>query len=155
MWFYESSPLLDTYIAKLVRPFNPDRIPYIVGFDELENAKATIRLDKNSDNFGIIPLTHIVPAPGEDAFQLDWDIKSGILHQFDFQIPSERNLETQMLYYTAIFGIGLGITNLAMFGMEQRSRKKQDSKDNFKVDKFPKDAIVKDSENNESGDSKK
>ena len=155
LWFYESSPLLDTYIAKLVRPFNPDRIPYIVGFDELENAKATIRLDKNSDNFGIIPLTHIVPAPGEDAFQLDWDIKSGILHQFDFQIPSERNLETQILYYTAIFGIGLGITNLAMFAMEQRSRKKQDSKENPKVDKFPKDTTVKDSENNESGDSKK
>ncbi len=28
-----------------------------------------------------------------------------------------------MLYYTALFGIGLGITNLAIFGMEQRKRK--------------------------------
>ena len=155
LWFYESSPLLDTYIAKLVRPFNPDRVPYIVGFDELENAKATILLDKNSDEYGIIPLAYIVPASGEDVYQLDWDIKSGILHQLDFQIPSERNLETQMLYYTAIFGIGLGITNLAMFAMEQRSKTKQDSKDNSKVGKFSKDGIVKDSENNESGDSKK
>ncbi len=155
LWFYESSPLLDPDIAKLVRPFNPDRIPYIVGFDELANAKATVRLEKTSDSFGITPEANIVPGPSGDVFQLEWAIESGILHQIDYQIPAERNLETQILYYTAIFGIGLGITNLAMFAMEQRSRKKQDSKDNSKVDKFPKDAIVKDSENNESGDSKK
>ncbi len=151
MWFYESSPLLDTEIAKLVRPFNPDRKQYNVGFDELENAKATIRLDKTSDNFGIIPLTHIVPGPGGDVFQLDWDIQSGILHQIDFQIPAERNLETQMLNYTALFGIGLGITNLAIFGAEQRSRKvKQKRKKNSKADKFPKDAIVEDSQSEDS-----
>ena len=135
MWFYESSPLLDTEIAKLVRSFNPDRKQYNVGFDELENAKATIRLDKTSDSFGITPQTHIVPGPRGDVFQLDWDIQSGILHQIDFQIPEERNLETKMLYYTAIFGIGLGITNLAMFAMEQRSRKKQDSKEDSKIKK--------------------
>jgi len=153
MWFYESSPLLDTEIAKLVRPFNPDRKQYNVGFDELENAKATIRLDKTSDSFGITPQTHIVPGPGGDVFQLDWDIQSGILHQIDFQIPAERNLETQMLNYTALFGIGLGITNLAIFGAEQRSRKvKQKRKKKSKADKFPKDAIVEDSQ---SGHSKK
>ena len=40
----------------------------------------------------------------------------------DWQIPAERNLANQMINYTALFGIALGITNLAIFGMEQRKR---------------------------------
>ena len=158
---YESSPLLDTYIAKLVRPFNPDRIPYIVGFDEIENAKATIRLDKTSDSFGITPDANIVPGPSGDVFQLDWQIQSGILHQIDYQLPAERNLETQMFNYTALFGIGLGITNLAIFGAEQRSRKlMSDRKNNSKIDKYQKDTTDEadnsdtSSTDSKSGDSK-
>ncbi len=65
-------------------------------------------------------------------FQLDWPIESGILHQIDFQIPAERNLEKDMLYYTALFGIGLGITNLAIYGAGQRSRKVKNDKQNSK-----------------------
>jgi len=61
LWFYESSPLLDPEIANLVRPFNPDRKPYNVGFNELEDAKATIRLEKTSDSFGITPDAPIIP----------------------------------------------------------------------------------------------
>ena len=140
MWFYESSPLLDTEIAKLVRAFNPDRKQYNVGFDVIENAKATIRIDKTSDNFGIIPQTNIGPGTGGNVFQLDWDIQSGILHQVDFQIPAERNLENQMLNYTALFGIGLGITNLAIYGAEQRSKKVKEITEK-QLDKHPKDAI--------------
>jgi len=34
-----------------------------------------------------------------------------------------------MLYYTALFGIGLGITNLAIFGMDQRRRKLMDDRE--------------------------
>lgn len=124
LWFYESSPLLDTEIAKLVRQYNPDRKQYNIGFDEIkENANVVVRLDKTSDSFKITPETHIVPGPNRDVFQLDWNINSGILHQVDYQIPAERNLETQMINYTALFGIGLGITNLAIYGAEQRSRK--------------------------------
>jgi len=132
LWFYESSPLLDPEIANLVRPFNPDRKPYNVGFNELEDAKATIRLDKTSDSFGITPAAPIIPGPGGKVFQLDWPIESGILHQIDFQIPAERNLEKDMLYYTALFGIGLGITNLAIYGAGQRSRKVKEDKQNSK-----------------------
>jgi len=132
LWFYESSPLLDPEIANLVRPFNPDRKPYNVGFNELEDAKATIRLEKTSDSFGITPDAPIIPGPGGKVFQLDWPIESGILHQIDFQIPAERNLEKDMLYYTALFGIGLGITNLAIYGAEQRSRKVKEDKQNSK-----------------------
>ncbi|MFB5645786.1 MAG: hypothetical protein ACE5R3_04205 [Nitrosopumilaceae archaeon] len=142
LWFYESSPLLDTEIAKLVRQFNPDRIPYNVGFEELENAKATIRLDKTSDSFGITPEAPIVPGTDGKVFQLDWSIQSGILHQVDYQIPAERNLETQMLNYTALFGIGLGITNLAIYGAEQRSKRlKKLRTKKSKSDQFAKDAI--------------
>ena len=55
--------------------------------------------------------------------EVDWPLQEGVLHQIDYQLLSERFLETQMLYYTALFGIGLGITNLAIYGAEQRSRK--------------------------------
>ncbi len=46
-----------------------------------------------------------------------------------------------MLYYTALFGIGLGITNLAIFGAEKRVKK-------------PKNDHEKNSGITESGDSK-
>jgi len=140
LWFHESSPLLDTDVAQLVRQYNQEQKKYHVGFDEMQNTKATIRLDKTSDSFGITPEAPIVPGPGGEVFQLDWDIKSGILHQIDYQIPSERNLETQMINYTALFGIGLGITNLAIYGAQQRSDKLKDQK----RDKYPKDAIDED-----------
>ena len=61
--------------------------------------------------------------PRPKTIQLDWDIEGGRLHQIDYQLPIERKVESQMLYYTAMFGIGLGITNLAIYGADQRSRK--------------------------------
>ena len=47
-----------------------------------------------------------------------------------------------MLYYTALFGIGLGITNLAIYGAEQRSKKvKEDSKRKSKINDYLEDSI--------------
>jgi hypothetical protein len=64
-----------------------------------------------------------------------------VLHQIDYQLPAERNLETQTLYYTALFGIGLGITNLAIYGADQRSKKVKNDKRKSNGDEFTKDAI--------------
>ncbi|MFB5608492.1 MAG: hypothetical protein ACE5RG_10385, partial [Candidatus Nitrosomaritimum yanchengensis] len=76
------------------------------------------------------------------TIQLDWPLQGGVLHQIDYQLPSERNLESQTLYYTALFGIGLGITNLAIYGAEQRSKKlKLERKMKQKGDHYDKDAI--------------
>jgi len=127
LWFSEVNPLLDLDISPLVRKFNPDRKPYNVGFNEVDIAMATIILDKSSDSFGPTPNAPIVPGPRPNTIQLDWQIEGGILHQIDYQLPQERKLESQMLYYTALFGIGLGITNLAIFGAEQRKRKLEDA----------------------------
>ncbi|MEE9242363.1 MAG: hypothetical protein V3U12_04325 [Nitrosopumilaceae archaeon] len=126
LWFSEVNPLLDLDISPLVRKFNPDRKTYNVGFNEVDSAMATVILDKSSDSFGPTPNAPIVPGPRPNTIQLDWQIEGGILHQIDYQLPKERTLETQMLYYTALFGIGLGITNLAIFGAEQRKRKFKD-----------------------------
>jgi len=127
LWFSEVNPLLDLDISPLVRKFNPDRKPYNVGFNEVDIAMATVILDKSSDSFGPTPNAPIVPGPRPNTIQLDWQIEGGILHQIDYQLPQERKLESQMLYYTALFGIGLGITNLAIFGAEQRKRKLEDA----------------------------
>jgi len=121
LWFFEKSPFLDTKVSSLVGQYNQERKPYLVGFSNLDNAKATVILDKTSDSFRPTPNAPLVPGP-ERNLQVDWDIQSGILHQMDWQIPAERNLANQMINYTALFGIALGITNLAIFGMEQRKR---------------------------------
>ena len=118
--FLDSSLLLDPTVSRLVGQFNQDRKPYEVGFDKLESAMATIDLDITSDSFQSTPDAPLVLRP--NTIQLEWDIVSGILHQIDWQLPSERNLENKMLNYTALFGIGLGITNLAIYGMDQRKR---------------------------------
>ncbi len=141
LWFSEVNPLLDLDISPLVRKFNPDRKPYNVGFNEVDSAMATVILDKSSDSFGPTPNAPIVPGPRPNTIQLDWQIEGGILHQIDYQLPQERKLESQMLYYTALFGIGLGITNLAIFGMDQRRRKLKDDHE-------------KNSDISESGDTK-
>ena len=134
LWFSQTNMLLDLDIPPLIKQFNPHKKPYNVGFNDVESAIATIIFEKSTDSFAAIPDAPIVPGPRPNTIQLDWPIKGGILHQIDYQLPQERKLETQMLYYTALFGIGLGITNLAIFGMEQRKRIKQIKEDNQKRD---------------------
>ena len=142
LWFSEENPLLEPEIPPLIKQFNPHRKPYHTGFDEIPEAKATIIFDKSSDSFGPTPDAPIVPGPKPNTIQLDWHIDGGILHQIDYQLPSERNLETQLLYYTALFGIGLGITNLAIYGAEQRGKNvKADNMRESISDKHEKDAI--------------
>jgi hypothetical protein len=126
LWFSEVNPLLDQQISPLIGIFNPDRKPYQVGFSEIESAMATVILDKSSDSFGPTPEAPIVPGPRPNTIELDWPIQGGILHQIDYQLPKERNQETQLLYYTALFGITLGITSLSMFGIEKRRKKPKD-----------------------------
>ena len=141
LWFSEENPLLQPEIPPLIKQFNPHRKPYHTGFDEIPKAKATIIFDKSSDSFGPTPDAPIVPGTKPNTIQLDWSIDGGILHQIDYQLPSERNLETQLLYYTALFGIGLGITNLAIYGAEQRGRKVLDDNMQVTSDKYEKDAV--------------
>ena len=155
LWFSEENPLLDPEIPPLVKPLNEHRKPYNIGFDEIPEAKATVIFEKSSDSFGPTPYAPIVPGPKPNTIQLDWNIEGGILHQIDYQFPSERNLETQLLYYTALFGIGLGITNLAIYGAEQRIKKvKTDNMKEAIEDKYEKDAID-DSYHSEDGLPKK
>jgi len=142
LWFSEVNPLLDPKIPPLIKEFNPHRKPYNVGFDHVADAKATVILDKSSDSFAPTPNAPIIPGPRPRTIQLDWSLQGGVLHQIDYQLPLERNLETQMLYYTALFGIGLGITNLAIYGAEQRSKKvKEDSKRKSKINDYLEDSI--------------
>jgi hypothetical protein len=141
LWFSEENPLLQPEIPPLIKQFNPHRKPYHTGFDEIPKAKATIIFDKSSDSFGPTPDAPIVPGTKPNTIQLDWSINGGILHQIDYQLPSERNLETQLLYYTALFGIGLGITNLAIYGAEQRGKKVLDDNMQVTSDKYEKDAV--------------
>ena len=121
--------LLDLEIPKLIKQFNPHKKPYNTGFNDVESAIATIIFDKSADSFASTPNAPIVPGPRPNTIQLDWDIEGGRLHQIDYQLPIERKVESQMLYYTALFGIGLGITNLAIFGADQRSRQVRESKE--------------------------
>ena len=113
----------------MIKQFNPHKKPYNTGFNDVENALATVIFDKSTDSFAAIPNAPIVPGPRPNTIQLDWDIEGGRPHQIDYQLPEERKLESRLLYYTALFGIGLGITNLAIYGAEQSSRKvKEDNK---------------------------
>lgn len=134
LWFSQTNMLLDLDIPPLIKQFNPHKKPYNIGFNDVESAIATIIFEKSTDSFSAIPDAPILPGPRPNTIQLDWHIKGGILHQIDYELPQERKLETQMLYYTALFGIGLGITNLAIFGMEQRKRIKQIKEDDQKGD---------------------
>ncbi len=128
LWFSQTNMLLDLDIPPLIKQFNPHKKPYYTGFNDIESTLATIIFDKSADSFAAIPSAPIIPGPRPNTIQLDWDIEGGRLHQIDYQLPAERKIETQMLYYTALFGIGLGITNLAIFGMEQRKRKVKEDK---------------------------
>jgi len=123
LWFSQTNMLLDLDIPPMIKQFNPHKKPYNIGFNEVQSAKATIIFEKSTDSFAAIPDAQIIPGPRPNTIQIDWPIEGGILHQIDYQLPQERKLETQMLYYTALFGIGLGITNLAIYGAEQRSNK--------------------------------
>jgi hypothetical protein len=129
LWFSQTNMLLDLEIPKLIKQFNPHKKPYNTGFNDVESAIATIIFDKSADSFAATPIAPIVPGPRPNTIQLDWDIEGGRLHQIDYQLPIERKVESQMLYYTALFGIGLGITNLAIFGADQRSRQVRESKE--------------------------
>jgi hypothetical protein len=122
LWFSQTNMLLDLDIPPLIKNFNPHKKPYNTGFNDVESAIATIIFDKSADSFASTPNAPIVPGPRPNTIQIDWDIEGGRLHQIDYQLPIERKVESQMLYYTALFGIGLGITNLAIFGADQRSR---------------------------------
>ena len=122
LWFSQTNMLLDLDIPPLIKQFNPHKKPYNTGFNDVDSAIATIIFDKSADSFAATPNAPIVPGPRPNTIQLDWDIEGGRLHQIDYQLPIERKVESQMLYYTALFGIGLGITNLAIFGADQRSR---------------------------------
>jgi hypothetical protein len=129
LWFSQTNMLLDLDIPPLIKQFNPHKKPYNTGFNDVENALATVIFDKSTDSFAAIPNAPIVPGPRPNTIQLDWDIEGGRPHQIDYQLPEERKLESRLLYYTALFGIGLGITNLAIYGAEQSSRKvKEDNK---------------------------
>jgi len=126
LWFSQTNMLLDLDIPPLINKFNPHKKPYNTGFNDVESAIATVIFDKSTDSFAATPDAQIVPGPRPNTIQLDWDIVGGTLHQIDYQLPIERKVESQMLYYTAMFGIGLGITNLAIYGAEQRSKKIKD-----------------------------
>jgi len=128
LWFSQTNMLLDLDIPPLIKNFNPHKKPYNTGFNDVESAIATIIFDKSADSFAATPNAPIVPGPRPNTIQLDWDIEGGRLHQIDYQLPIERKVESQMLYYTALFGIGLGITNLAIFGADQRSRQIREAK---------------------------
>jgi len=141
LWFSEENPLLESEIPPLLTNLNKHRKPYHSGFDEIPEAKATIIFDKSSDSFGPTPNAPIVPGSKDNTIQLDWLIEGGILHQIDYQLTRERDLETKLLYYTALFGIGLGITNLAIYGAEQRTKIKNDHQRESIIDSFEKDAI--------------
>ena len=147
LWFSEENPLLKPEIPPLIKEFNPHRKPYNVGFDEVPEAKATIIFKKRSDSFAPFPDAPIVPGPRPNTIELDWSIKGGILHQIDYELPTERDIETKMLYYTALFGIGLGITNLAIYGADQRSQQVKAAQKNSKIDKFSVDAADDSSHN--------
>jgi len=142
LWFSEENPLLESEIPPLLTNLNKHRKPYHVGFDEVPEAKATVIFHKSSDSFAPTPNAPIVPGSKPNTIQLDWLIEGGILHQIDYQLTEERKLETKLLYFTALFGIGLGITNLAIYGAEQRSKKvKDDHKQASIIDNYQKDAI--------------
>jgi len=124
LWFSESSPFLDTTIADLVRQFNHTK-SYNTGFDELTRAKATVIFDKSTDNRQSNPPAPIVLGPKDDV-QIDWEIQSGILHQIDYEVPRERDYASKMTLSTAMFGILLGIINLAIFSIDQRKKKSEE-----------------------------
>jgi hypothetical protein len=140
LWFSESNPLLDPKISPLITPLNPKSKPYKVGFENVDDAKVTVILDKNSDSFSSIPNAPILPGPQSDTIQLDWPVQGRMLHQIDYQLLAERNRENQMLYYTAMFGIGLGITNMVIYAAEKRS-KFLDAKRKEQVTQYSKDTI--------------
>jgi len=129
LWFSQTNMLLDLDIPPLIKHFNPHKKPYNTGFNDVESAIATIIFGKSADSFAATPNAPIVPGPRPNTIQIDWDIEGGRLHQIDYQLPIERKVESQMLYYTALFGIGLGITNLAIFGADQRSRQVREAKE--------------------------
>lgn len=142
LWFSQSNMLLDLKIPPYIKATNPHRKPYETGFKNIESSVATVIFDKSTDRFAATPQAPIIPGPRPNTIQIDWNLQGGILHQIDYQIPKERKTESQMLYYTAVFGIGLGITNLAIYGAEQRSKKiKKDLKRQYLFDKYGKDAI--------------
>lgn len=136
LWFSESSPLLDPKIPPLIARLNPESKPYKIGFENFNDAKVTVILDKNSDSFSSIPTAPIIPGAQSDTIQIDWPVQGRVLHQIDYQLLSERNKDNQMLYYTAMFGIGLGIANMAIYGAEKRSKflEKKRSRDNYSKD---------------------
>jgi hypothetical protein len=155
LWFFDSSPLLDPTISKLVRQYNTERKPFQVGFNELDNAKVTVILDKTSDSFGPTPYAPLVPGP-QGNLQLDWDIQSGILHQIDYQIPHERNLDDQMIYATTMFGIALGVASLVVYSIEKRKMKLQlEAKTKNPVNKKRKKTIEKTIDSNTPNTNKK
>jgi hypothetical protein len=138
LWFSESSPLLDPKIPPLLSELNPESKPYKIGFENIDDAKITVILDKNSDSFSSIPTAPIVPGAQPDTIQIDWPVQGRVLHQIDYQLLSERNKDNQLLYYTALFGIGLGIANMAIYGAEKRSKFLEKKR---VVDHYSKDAI--------------
>ena len=138
LWFSESSPLLDPKIPRLLSKLNPESKPYKIGFENIDDAKVTVILDKNSDSFSSIPTAPIIPGAQPDTIQIDWPVQGSVLHQIDYQLLSERNKDNQLLYYTALFGIGLGIANMAIYGAEKRSKFLEKKRD---TDHFSKDAI--------------
>jgi hypothetical protein len=140
LWFSESNPLLDPKISPLIAPLNPESKPYKIGFENVEDTKVTIILDRNSDSFSSIPNAPILPGPHPDTIQLDWPVQGGVLHQIDYQLLAERNKENQLLYYTTLFGIGLGISNMVVYAAEKRS-KFLDMKRKEQFDQYSKDSI--------------
>ena len=140
LWFSESSPLLDSNISPLISPLNPKSKPYKIGFENILDAKVTVVLNKKSDSFTSIPNAPLLPGPQSETIQIDWPVQGRVLHQIDYQLLEERNKENQMLYYTALFGIGLGIANMAIYGAEKRS-KFLEFKRKEKFDPYSKDAI--------------
>lgn len=123
LWFPEIQE--DTYndVTSLFKKYDPDRKPYYNDFEEIDNAVATVILDQSANTFGLTPNAPILQGPLPKTIHIDWVIEGEILHQIDYQLPEERKQEDQMLYYTALFGIGLGIAHLTVFGMEMRKRK--------------------------------
>ena len=142
LWFFENSPFLDDTVARLIEQFEHKKT-YQTGFNELSNAKATVIIDKTTDNRRADPYAPITPG-AEGNFKLDWKIKSGILHQIDYQLPRERTSESKSVEMYTLFGIGLGMLNLVIFGIEKRKKKlKQDKIDSSDYDDKKEETIDK------------
>ncbi len=104
-------------VKNFVSTFYAENLPLDNSFD-LESSKITVFINEVSDDIEPLPATPI--RFGEVGNRLVWEIESGILHQLKWENPVERKQIFDMVFYSAVYGIGLAILNLIMFAWSQR-----------------------------------